>query len=213
MTTKERRIPGKAAETNPLIAVVMGVSEEQVKDLEEEIVVTENYLAGLRAMRGMVGQAMGLPPAARDAEVVVQQALPAAKPSKPRGRPTKVREEIPPAPQVQATPVEDDEPDDTPLEVPAPPAAAPQTTGYADFTMPPIGHEDRPAAIEAARRRIVEFLFKRGLATTGEVASTCKVGFRIISEIMDSEWFEQEKGKFNKDKWRLTIAGKNQVEM
>ncbi len=48
-------------ETNPLAAVVMFATADHVHDLDKEITATENYLAGLKAMRQVAGSALNVP--------------------------------------------------------------------------------------------------------------------------------------------------------
>ncbi len=50
-----KRVPGKAVETNPLVAIVVNTTEENVADLDKEIEATTNYLAGLKRVRAAFG--------------------------------------------------------------------------------------------------------------------------------------------------------------
>lgn len=75
--------------------------------------------------------------------------------------------------------------------------------------LPPKDSPLRAEAELTLRKTVVEYLFKKGRANNGEIIRDCKVGPRIIGDFMTHEWFEQMADGFH----RLTIAGKNQVEM
>jgi hypothetical protein len=75
--------------------------------------------------------------------------------------------------------------------------------------LPPKDSPLRAEAELTLRKVVVEYLFKKGRANNGEIIRDCKVGPRIIGDFMTHEWFEQMADGFH----RLTLAGKNQVEM
>lgn len=58
---------------------------------------------------------------------------------------------------------------------------------------------------EATRRRIAEYLFKKGLAHVLVIASDCKLPITQIENLLQHHWFETFK-----DEYRLTKAGREE---
>lgn len=86
---KARRVPGQAVETNPLVAAVMNVTEDQIHDLDKEIDATTNYLAGLKRVRQAFADVTGLDDSPEAVEAAVKQ-LPPAQEDRTNGNVTKV---------------------------------------------------------------------------------------------------------------------------
>lgn len=85
------RVPGRAIETNPLIALAAGVvTADQVAEMDDEIEATEKYLRNLKAIRAAANAeaaeavaALPPPPAPNVVVTEVKPAAPAARPAAP----------------------------------------------------------------------------------------------------------------------------------
>ncbi len=95
-THRPARVPGRAIETNPLIALAAGVvTADQVAEMDDEIEATEKYLRNLKAIRAAANAdaaeavaaepvaALPPPPAPKVVVTEVKPAAPAAKPAAP----------------------------------------------------------------------------------------------------------------------------------
>lgn len=71
--------------------------------------------------------------------------------------------------------------------------------------LPPKDHPGRAEAEQKLRAVVVEFVFKRGLVSNGDLLTHCGVSPRIVNSFMTHPWFESHMGK-----WRLTSQGKNE---
>lgn len=75
--------------------------------------------------------------------------------------------------------------------------------------LPPKDSPLRAEAELTLRKEVVEYVFKKGLASNGDLIRDCKVPARIVGDFMTHPWFEQH----TDGRHRLTPEGKNQVEM
>lgn len=197
------RLPGVAAATNPLVGAVAYATDENVKDLDLEIAATESFLAGLKAMRQAVAAVVAVPAKPAAVVTVVAEVEPEPEPE-PSKKPAYVRPAAPP-PKPDPVPAddEDDDPDDTPIEPKEEPKA--RVLMPNGRNLPPKDSPERAKAEKALREKVAMLVFKRGLATNGEIIQQCGVGARIINDFMTHPWFEK-----HMEKWRLTPAGKNE---
>lgn len=55
------------------------------------------------------------------------------------------------------------------------------------------------------RRAVAEYVFKKGLVSSGDIVRDCGVDAVIVNDFMNHPWFVS-----HMQKWRLTPAGKNE---
>lgn len=101
-----------------------------------------------------------------------------------------------------------------PTPAPAPKPAPTQMSEHDELEkeatgLPPKDSPHRAEAELTLRKEIVEFVFKKGLAGVKELLDGCGLSPRICVEFMTHEWFERH----TDGRWRLSKAGKEQVEM
>lgn len=80
-----------------------------------------------------------------------------------------------------------------------------ENAGDAHGGLPPKDSPFRAEAELTLRKKVAEYVFKKGLVTSGEITRDCRVSPRIVNDFMDHPWFET-----HMQKWRLTAAGKNE---
>ncbi len=180
-----RRLVGQAITTNPLIAAVAFVDEAHVDDLDEEISTTENYLAGLKAMRNLAGQAIGKP-----VTQPVQQ-TPAPKP-KPKPKPPEDDED------------DEDEKEDEDIRLHADDYeledinAADENKEVGEREpwvkqkryLPPKNSPERPAADDALRRKICRYIKPFGKVRRADLIKKCDLAAKISTEFLRHPWFQ-----------------------
>lgn len=195
-----RRIVGQAITTNPLVAAVALIDEAVVDDLDVEIATTENYLAGLKAMRNLAGQAIGKP--------VVQpaQQAPAPAPRKPKAPPPPEDEEDDDDEELHVDDAEladIDAADAKPRSVwDKPPEEKPKKPKQ----IPPAGHKDRAAAEDRLRRKVCRYIHPLEKVRRADIMYNCGLSPRTVADFLNHPWFQVlECGN-----WALTKLGEEE---
>lgn len=93
---------------------------------------------------------------------------------------------------------------DKPAPRPAAEATEEKNEGESEG-LPPKDSPFRAEAEQTLRKKIAEYIFKRGLVSSGDLIRDCKVSPRIVNDFMNHPWFES-----HMQKWRLTTVGKNE---
>lgn len=80
-----------------------------------------------------------------------------------------------------------------------------EDVGDAAEGLPPKDSPFRAEAELTLRKKVAEYVFKKGLVASGDIIRDCKVSPKIVNDLMNHPWFES-----HMQKWRLTSAGKNE---
>lgn len=251
------KLPGRVIASNPLVAAVVCMTDEHVQGLDDEIQVTEKYLAGLKAMKAAVSPPPLPPPLP---EPLPPEPMPEPQPEPPATIPMRSKRQSPvfaavaPEPGKTVTP----EPGKT-VTVSAVMRAIVQAdpnVGYSvvaqkvreagfdnseesirsllynvrskvkqagkKVTEPPSTVKEAAAATRydsngsrkmpqdvgdelKLRKEVAEFIFKKGLVSTGDIIRVCGISHDVINSFMNHPWFES-----HMQNWRLTATGKRE---
>lgn len=197
VTTDERplmRLPGQNT-GNPLLALLNGITPQQVHEIDDEIAVTRTYLDKLEKLRDVIGVHAPVVTVVAEPEPVRQPAAKAIATRQPEPPPEPEEEE-----EIEEE-GEDEEEDEDEIPAKRTPAAA-----------VPRGTNDNPQFkdLDEKRRTVAEYLFKKGYAEQRAILRDCKgVGGRNVSAILHHKWFERFK-LGGDEVWRLTASGKSE---
>ncbi len=104
----------------------------------------------------------------------------------PIHKPAPVAPPPPPAPVTKSKPMY------TPLPTPSPSSNA-------------ILAGEKPEAVVGLRRKIADYVLRKGLVSQGDIIRDCNVNLEMTKAALTHEWFEEHLGK-----WRLTSKGKSE---
>lgn len=198
------RIPARSMD-NPLISLAIGIGATHVEDLVREIAATEEYLKRLRLVGKMVGIADGTPTRTTNGHSSVHEPPPPETVEDAVGEVAaeeESRNEEPPKKRLHKKKPGSCRPSIADVKQLPPQAQARLDEADGKVLNGPDG--EKPADNLARRKQIAEYLWKRGRSSLGGIISDLHVPPRIVSRLMDHEWFELADGMYT-----LTIAGKN----